>query len=177
MTRTSIRRQVRIAAFLTLAVACGGEQPAADAAASSASAPPAAAQPAAQPAAGERIYAQRCVSCHQANGLGATGVYPALAGSEYVLASDAGVPIRVVIHGLQGPITVKGEAFNSLMPAYGIGITMSDEEVAQVVTYIRTSWGNAASAVTAAEVASVREASKSHSGAMTAELLRPLMAK
>lgn len=163
------------ASVLTLA-ACGSEKPApAGDSAAAASSVASAATP--QPGQGEKIYAQRCQSCHQLNGAGAPGVYPPLAGSEYVLDANPAVPASIVIHGLQGPITVKGEPFNSLMPAYGIGITMSDEEVAAVVTYIRTSWGNTASAVTAVDVASAREATKSHSGAMTAEALAPLRSK
>ncbi|MFN0100403.1 MAG: c-type cytochrome [Gemmatimonadaceae bacterium] len=156
------------------ALACGGEK---TPGASASNAAPAATVAAAQPGQGEKIYTQRCMSCHQMNGAGSPGVYPALAGSEYAINTNPAVPANIVIHGLQGPITVKGEQFNSLMPAYGIGITMSDEEVAAVVTYIRTSWGNAASAVTAAEVAAAREASKAHVGAMTAEALKPMLTK
>ncbi len=132
---------------------------------------------AAQPAGGEKIYQQRCVTCHQPNGLGTPGVFPPLAGSEYVTAADPGVPIRVVLHGLQGAITVSGAEYNSLMPAYGVGIVMSDAEVASVLTYVRTSWGNTASAVTAEDVEHAREATKDHIGAMTADLLKPLLKK
>jgi mono/diheme cytochrome c family protein len=124
---------------------------------------------------GAALYQQRCASCHQANGQGTPGVYPPLAASEYSTSANAGVPIRIVIHGIQGPITVKGQQFNSLMPAYGLGIVMSDAEVAAVLTYVRSSWGNSASAVSAADVARVREETKDHTGAVTAELLRPLM--
>ncbi len=124
---------------------------------------------------GESLYQQRCSSCHQANGQGSPGVYPPLAGSEYAAAANSGVPIRIVLHGLQGPITVKGQEFNSLMPAYGLGITMSDDEVAAVLTYVRSSWGNTASAVTAHDVHEVREETQGHTGAMTAELLKALM--
>ncbi len=155
-------------------VACGGEKTADETAPRSSAGSTVAT---AQPSQGETIYAQRCMSCHQMNGVGAPGVYPPLAGSEYVLDANPAVPASIVIHGLQGPITVKGAQFNSLMPAYGIGITMSDEEVAAVVSYIRTSWGNTASVVTAAEVASARESTKSHVGAMTAESLAALRAK
>lgn len=158
-------------ALIALTACGGGEKPAADAAASAA--PAATTASAAKP--GEAIFQQRCMSCHQANGEGLAGVYPPLAGSEHVNAANPGVPIRVVIHGLQGPITVKGAEFNSLMPAYGVGIVMSDQEVADVVTYIRSSWGNAASAATAADVAKAREETKGHTGAMTAELLKAAM--
>jgi mono/diheme cytochrome c family protein len=112
------------------------------------------------------------------NGEGLAGVYPPLAGSEYTTSMRTPPCPRVVIHGLQGADHCQGRAeYNSLMPAYGIGIVMSDEEVADVVTYIRSSWGNSASAVTAAEVAAEREATKDHTGAMTAELLAPLLGR
>lgn len=174
MSSRPLRAAFAASLALVAFAACGGGEKAADT-----SAAPAAAAPAATTAsaggAGASIYAQRCQSCHQATGEGLPGVYPPLAGSEHVLAANVGVPIRVVIHGLQGPITVKGTEFNSLMPAYGVGIVMSDQEVADVVTYIRSSWGNAASAATAADVAKAREETKAHTGAMTAELLKAAM--
>jgi len=156
--------------------ACGGGGDGADTAASSGGTKAAASSPA-QAGAGERHYQQRCVSCHQLNGMGTAGVFPPLVGSEYVTAANVGVPIRIVLHGLQGPITVKGVEYNSLMPAYGVGIVMSDAEVAAVLTYVRSSWGNNASAVTAEDVEHVREETEHHSGAMTAEDLKPLMRK
>lgn len=125
--------------------------------------------------AGETIFQQRCLSCHQANGAGIPGTYPPLAASEYANAADPGVPARIVIHGISGPITVHGATFNSLMPPYGVGVVMADEEIAQLLTYVRSSFGNSASAVTAADVAKAREATASHTGPMTVELLKPLM--
>jgi mono/diheme cytochrome c family protein len=167
MSRTARSTASFIVLLAVGAVACGGgDKPSTDTAAT----PAAATAPA-----GEALYTQRCSSCHQANGEGLAGVYPPLSGSEYATAANVGVPIRVLIHGIQGPITVKGAQFNSLMPAYGLGIVMSDAEVASVLTYVRSSWGNSASAVTAADVARVREESKGHTGAITAELLKPLM--
>jgi mono/diheme cytochrome c family protein len=171
-SRTAVAGSTAAVALVLLA-ACGGG----DRAASESGTPaPGAAVASAPAAAGEQIYQQRCSSCHQPNGEGLAGVYPPLAGSEYTTGSAA-VPIRVVIHGLQGAITVKGNEYNSLMPAYGVGIVMSDQEVADVVTYVRSMWGNSASAVTAAEVAAEREATKDHTGAMTAELLAPLLGR
>lgn len=125
--------------------------------------------------AGESLYQQRCITCHMPNGEGIPGTYPPLAGSEYAGAANSAVPIRIVLHGIQGPITVHGTTYNGLMPAYGVGVVMSDEEVAALLTFVRSSFGNSASAVSAADVAREREATASHSGAMTAELLRPLM--
>lgn len=152
------------------ALACGGSEKAADSAAPAAE--PAAQTAAAGPADGAQVYT-RCVTCHQANGEGTPGVYPPLAGSEYVNAANGAVPIRIVINGLQGPITVKGQQFNSLMPAYGTGIEMSNEEVAAVVSYIRTNFGNSAGPVTVDDVA--KEKAAPAGGPVTAESLAPLM--
>jgi mono/diheme cytochrome c family protein len=123
---------------------------------------------------GEQLY-QRCVSCHQLNGQGTPGVFPPLAGSEYATAANVAVPIRVVINGLSGPITVKGGEYTGVMPAYGVGVEMTDQEVADVLTYVRSSWGNTAGAVTAADVARERTAKRDTRGATTAEELRRLM--
>lgn len=131
--------------------------------------------PASTASAGEMLYQQRCITCHQATGEGLPGTYPPLAGSEYATAADPGVAARIVIHGIQGPIVIRGQSFNNLMPPYGVGVEMSDEEIAQLLTYVRSSFGNAASAVTAAQVAEARKASASTSGPMTAELLKPLL--
>ncbi len=168
MSRSSSVRSIAAAVFVVLA-ACGGDKAASDTAAAGTTAT-AAAGPT-----GESLYQQRCVTCHQLNGQGTTGVYPPLAGSEYATAANVAVPIRIVLHGIQGPITVKGAEYNSLMPAFGIGIDMPDAQVASLLTYIRTSWGNAASPVTTEDVARERAASKDIVGAVTAELLKPLM--
>ena len=122
--------------------------------------------PTASPASpGEAVYA-RCVVCHTATGEGVPNVFPPLAGSEWV-TGPAARPIAVVLHGLQGAVTVKGVTYTNAMMAYGTGVPMSDAEVAAVVTHIRSSWGNAASAVTEAEVARVRKATAGRTGPYT----------
>lgn len=100
----------------------------------------------------------RCAACHQATGLGMPGAYPPLAGSEW-LDNNPEVPIRIVLHGLQGPITVKGTSFNNAMTPFGD--QLSDAEIAAVISYERSSFGNHASAITAEQVKTVREATKS----------------
>lgn len=100
----------------------------------------------------------RCAACHQASGLGVPGAYPPLAGSEW-LDNNPEVPIRIVLHGLQGPITVKGTSFNNAMTPFGD--QLSDAEIAAVISYERSSFGNHASAITAEQVKTVREATKS----------------
>ncbi len=125
---------------------CGGDKTSGGAV-QAASATPAPAAAAAAPD-GRQLY-QRCAVCHQATGAGVAGAFPPLAGSEWATAANAALPIRVVLHGLQGPVTVKGQKFNGTMPAYGTGQAMNDADVAAVLTYVRSSWGNKAGAVTA----------------------------
>lgn len=120
---------------------------------------------------GAQLY-QRCATCHQANGQGITGAFPPLAGSEWVTGRPDAA-IRILLHGVQGEMTVKGAKYNSMMPAYGTGQEMSDAEVAAVLTYVRTSWGNKASPVTAAQVAAVRGATKGRKTSWTPAELAP----
>jgi mono/diheme cytochrome c family protein len=110
-------------------------------------------RPAARIVKGDAVFAGVCQACHQASGLGIAGQYPPLVGSEWVLR-DAGIPIRIVLFGLQGEITVKGSVFNNKMPQFHD--KLSDDEIAAVLTHVRSSWGNASGAVTAADVDSVR---------------------
>lgn len=166
-------RMQMAALFLAATLAaCGGGEEAEQAATDTMAAP--AEQVAAGPMTGEQVY-QRCATCHQPDGKGLPGTYPPLTGSEYVTASNPAVPIRVVLHGLQGPITVAGTQYNSIMPAYGTGVEMSDEEVAAVLTYVRSSWGNTASPVTAQQVAAERSATRTSTGPATAQELDAML--
>ena len=101
---------------------------------------------------GAPIYATRCITCHQQGGTGMPNLFPPLANSEWVTGSADNV-IRIVLQGIQGPIEVAGESYNSVMPGLPM---LPDEEVAAVVSHIRTSFGNNASTVTPADVARVR---------------------
>ncbi|MGI9091214.1 MAG: c-type cytochrome [Gemmatimonadaceae bacterium] len=114
----------------------------------------------------------RCAVCHQANGQGLAGAYPPLAGSEW-LVNNPEVPIRIVLHGLQGPITVKGASFNNAMTPFAD--QLSDAEIAAVISYERSSWGNNASAVTAAQVQAVRAATKAQTAPWTPADLQGLI--
>ena len=120
---------------------------------------------------GRALYA-RCATCHQATGAGIPGAFPPLAGSEWVTGKPDAA-IRIVLHGMQGPITVKGQRYDAMMMPYGTGQAMTDAEVAAVLTYVRTNFGNTASAVTAAQVAAARAATKGRTTPFTAaELAR-----
>jgi mono/diheme cytochrome c family protein len=114
----------------------------------------------------------RCATCHQSSGLGVAGAYPPLAGSEWLI-NNPEVPIRIVLHGLQGPITVKGSSFNSAMTPFAD--QLSDAEIAAVISYERSSWGNSASAITADQVKAVREATKGQTAPWKADDLKAMI--
>jgi len=108
---------------------------------------------------GKRSYEQVCATCHQATGLGVEGVYPPLAASEWVTGSTDRV-IRIVVHGLKGPITVEGKQYGAAaMPAFGKvpggGYNWNEDRIAAVLSYIRQAWGNTASAITPEQVAAI----------------------
>lgn len=102
---------------------------------------------------GASVFSSRCAACHQATGQGLPGAFPPLAGSEIVLGDEERV-VRIVLRGLTGPVTVQGQAFNGAMPAWAD--VLSDAEIAAVLTYVRSSWGNAAEAIPANKVAEER---------------------
>ncbi len=99
---------------------------------------------------GAKAYAQNCAACHQPTGQGMAGIFPPLAGSEWV-TGDPELPIKVVLSGLGGPVTVKGVSYNGAMP--GLGGSLDDATIAAIVTYIRSSWDNGSGEVTAEQVA------------------------
>jgi mono/diheme cytochrome c family protein len=107
---------------------------------------------------GGQLYTAQCVACHQANGTGVPGVFPPLAASEWVNANDPGVTIRILLHGIKGPITVAGTQYNGEMPHFGD--KLSDAELAALVNHVRTSFGNSASTTDADYVAKVRADTK-----------------
>ena len=94
---------------------------------------------------GKAIYAKTCVACHQATGLGIPNAFPPLAKSDY-LNADTNRAIRAVLNGLTGPITVNGKKYNSAMTSQGL----NDQQVADVLTYVYSSWGNNNTKVTPA---------------------------
>lgn len=109
-----------------------------------------------------------CAGCHQATGVGQPGAIPPLAGSEWVTGGTERIA-RIAMHGLIGPVTVKGMNFNGVM----VPPALNDTEIAQVLTYIRNSWGNQAPMITKEMVSKVRGAAGSHAGQWKAEELAP----
>jgi mono/diheme cytochrome c family protein len=122
--------------------------------------PAGAAEPAVNPpaqadmAAGAAVYAHACIACHEADGSGAPRIYPPLPGNASVQSADPLSTLRIIIDGAQTVTTPRAPNTGS-MPAYGG--KLSDQEIADVATYIRDSWGNAAPAVTPAQVAKARQ--------------------
>ena len=114
--------------------------------AASGGAPSAASAAAPAAADGAQIFASRCASCHQATGAGLPGVFPPLAGSEWV-NGDAKTVALILLLGINGKINVAGSTFNGTMPAFGA--TLSDAEIAAVASHVRASFGNKSPALTA----------------------------
>lgn len=102
---------------------------------------------------GKAVYDNVCALCHNVDGMGKPNQAPPFVGSEWVLGSPNRM-IRIPLVGLAGPLTVKGEQWNLAMPA--MGAALSDEDLAAVLTYMRQSWGNKASEITADQVKKVR---------------------
>lgn len=106
-----------------------------------------------QLAAGSKLYNTYCASCHQQNGKGDGTRFPPVAESEWV-NGDKKTLIDLVLNGLSGPITVKGVGYNEAMPPHSY---LKDTEIAQILTYLRSSFGNNASFVSPNEVARYRK--------------------
>lgn len=119
------------------------------------------ARPAASRVDGAALYASLCVACHQASGQGLPGVFPPLAGSEWV-TGPAATAALIVLHGVNGPLQVRGSEYNGAMPPFGK--QLGDAEIAAVLSHIRAQWGNAAPPVSAEDVAAARQASSDRSG-------------
>lgn len=101
---------------------------------------------------GASVYQTNCASCHQADGKGVAGAFPPLAGNPTV-TGDPKTVIHIVKYGLSGKIAANGHSFNGIMPPWGT--QLSDADIAAAITYVRSSWGNEASPVSADDVTAV----------------------
>jgi mono/diheme cytochrome c family protein len=106
---------------------------------------------------GKQLFGAKCAACHQASGLGVAGVFPPLAASEWVLGDEKTLT-HILLHGVVGELQVKGNTYNGAMPAWN---SLSDDELAAVLTYIRSDWGNQAPPILAGTVKAQREATES----------------
>jgi mono/diheme cytochrome c family protein len=109
--------------------------------------------PQAQMTDGARIYTHACIACHEADGSGAPRIYPPLPGNANLQSADPSSTLRIILDGAQTVTTPRAPNTGS-MPAYAGKLT--DQEIADVASYIRNSWGNAAPAVTPEQVAKAR---------------------
>lgn len=105
-----------------------------------------------KPTAGEKVFKKYCISCHQADAGGVPNLNPPLINTTYVLGDKERL-IKIILHGLNENIEIEGQTFTNPMPALNI---LKDQQIADVLTYVRSNFGNKASAVTAAEVKAVR---------------------
>lgn len=101
---------------------------------------------------GQKVFETTCIVCHQRNGNGVPRMYPPLAKTKYVLG-DKSQLAQIVLKGLNQPIDVEGEQYNNTMPSFA---QLTDEQIADVLTYVRNSFGNKASAVAPALVTAER---------------------
>lgn len=143
---------MRIALLLALVLAVAGcakgaRGPTAAAASAAAAENPASASD------GAVVYLANCSSCHQTNGQGVPGAFPPLAGNPTVTGNPVAV-ITIVKTGLDGRLVLNGSAYSGIMPRWK-GV-LSDEQIASVITYIRSSWKNRAPGVSIADVQAVK---------------------
>jgi len=124
---------------------------------------------------GRRLFSQNCALCHQPNGQGIPGQFPPLAGSEWVAAEGwrgDNHLVRIVLHGAQGPMTVRDHQYNSTMAPWGEVFT--DAQIAAILTYVRSQWGNHALPISTDFVAKIRAESQSQSEPWTQHQLQAL---
>ena len=100
---------------------------------------------------GKEVYDVHCITCHMEKGEGLEGAFPPLAKADYLMA-DKPRSIKQIIQGATGEMTVNGKTYSGEMPA----VDLTDEQVSDVLNYVRNSWGNKGGAVTPAEVKAQR---------------------
>jgi len=103
---------------------------------------------------GQQVYQQYCLTCHQSDGSGVPGLNPPLKQSDWVVGDKTRL-INVILKGLQEPVEINGDTYDNVMPAHDF---LSDKEVSDVLTFIRSNFNNKADAVTTEEVKKVRAA-------------------
>lgn len=115
---------------------------------------------------GAALYAARCAACHQATGAGVPGAFPPLAGSEWLAGHERRL-VALVLHGVTGPITVKGNLYNGAMPSFAS--QLGDAELAALLSRLRAQWAAGAGPVTPDTVAQVRQATRARTAPFSGE--------
>jgi mono/diheme cytochrome c family protein len=105
---------------------------------------------------GSQLYKKYCLACHQANGKGIRNMFPPLTGNEKITGPPADL-IKIVLFGLEGPIIVNGREYNQPMPPQAY---LTDKQISDILSYIRSSWGNNAPPITSANVGKIRKQGK-----------------
>jgi nitrite reductase (NO-forming) len=114
-----------------------------------------------QIAAGKQLFLGTCSPCHQPEGQGVPQAFPPLAGSDFLMA-DKRRAIAIVLNGKTGPVTVNGKDFNSVMPPLS---QLPDDDIANILTFVRNSWGNSGDSVASNEVSAIRKSTQRPPGA------------
>lgn len=122
-----------------------------------------------QYAKGQQLFLGVCTLCHMEQGEGQPGMVPSLHGAP-IATGDIGAFARILLHGMEGPVVVKGVTYNGIMPPATFD---SDEDLAAVMTFVRNSWGNAAGPVTPEQVAKVKQDTAGRTKPWTAAELVP----
>ena len=104
---------------------------------------------------GKQLYAAHCVACHQASGKGLPGVFPPLDGSEWV-TGDERVLANILLHGIEGEITVAGTVYKGAMPGFK---QLGDADLAALASHVRSQWSNKATPLQAELIGKERKAS------------------
>ena len=142
---------------LAMITACGGNQKSSQNTASakkSVIAQPDNVQKAASEQPGKKVYDSVCLACHMADGSGVPGMHPPIIESEFVNGDPAKL-IGIVLNGIKGKLEVQGEVYNSIMPPQA---NLSNQQIADVLTYVRSNFGNNSGPITPEEVQKVRSA-------------------
>jgi mono/diheme cytochrome c family protein len=103
--------------------------------------------------AGKAVYEATCIACHQVHGLGQEGLAPPLVGSDWIAGPDKRLA-RIVLNGLRGPIKVRGQKWDMDMPSLGV---LEDQQIADILTYVRREWGHSFDAVSVETVRTARK--------------------
>lgn len=105
---------------------------------------------------GKQVYLEQCLACHQVDLGGVQGMNPPLIKTKYVLG-DKPTLVKIVLNGMTGDLDINGDTYHNVMAPHS---DLTDQQIADVLTYVRNSFGNKASAVTAAQVKAIRATNK-----------------